>query len=337
MRKFALLCCLPLFACATTESVPVPPPAPAGAGASHPVRALHQVKRVKVADGVELEVLDFGGQGPALVFLSGLGDTGHVFDDFAPELTAKHRVYSVTRRGFGSSSWPEGGYDTETLGADVVRVLDGLGIAKASLAGHSIAGLEITWLATHHPDRVEKVIYLDVKTDGDLVAEMLKVMPPPPPREPDPADLASRAAVAAAISRGVGGPWPEHEIDETVEFDPKTGRYLRDRGRPDAAMDARRGMAKVDYAAVRAPVLFIYVDHPPPPRAEEWRDFAVATPTQQDKLRAMLIRMRERYAEVESWAKLPNWRHVKLEHGDHYVWITNRDEVLREMKGFLER
>jgi len=56
----------------------------------------------------------------------------------------------------------------------------------------------------------------------------------PVPREPNPADLASRATVAAAFARGVGGPLPEHEIDELVEFDPKTGRYLRDRQRPDA-------------------------------------------------------------------------------------------------------
>lgn len=340
MRKIFLLCLFPLLACATAEPVPVWAPAPpsaAGSSASHPVDSLHLVKRVKVAEGVELEVLDFGGQGPALVFLAGLGNTGHVFDALAPAFTAGHHVYAVTRRGFGSSSWPEQGYDTTTLGADVVRVLDGLGLAKASLAGHSIAGLEITWVATHHPDRVEKVVYLDAKTDGDLAAEYLKVLPPPPPREPDPADLVSRAAVAAAIARGVGGPFPAHEIDETIEFAPKTGRYLRDREKPDVQMTARRGMSKVDFAAVRAPVLFLYVDDPPPPRAEELREFSHLSPAQQDTLRAMVVRLHERMVEMASLAKSPNWRRVKLEHAEHYVWITNRDEVLREMKEFLGR
>jgi pimeloyl-ACP methyl ester carboxylesterase len=215
---------LPLFACATTKSAP--DAAPAGAS------ALHQVKRVKVAEDVELEFLDFGGPGPALVFLSGRGNTGHVFDTFAPEFTTAYHVYSVTRRGYGSSSWPEQGYDTATLAADVVRVLDSQGIAKAVFVGHSRAGEEITWLATHHPDRVEKVVFLDIQTKGYLVAELAKDLPMPTPREPDPADLASRATVAARIARSVGGPLPEHEIDEIVEFDPKTGRFLRDRQRP---------------------------------------------------------------------------------------------------------
>ena len=331
MRRLFLLCGFLLVACATKKPVPVS----ASVGSSPAAAPLHQVKRVKVAEGVELEVLDFGGQGPALVFLAGLGQTGHVFDTFAPEFVANHHVYAVTRRGFGSSSWPEGGYDTATLGADVVRVLDGLGIAKASLAGHSIAGLEMTWVATHHPDRAEKMLYLDVKIDGDLVVELYKVLPWPSPREPDPADLASRTAVAAAMARGVGGPFPEHEIDETIEFDRKTGRYLRDRVRPDAELSARKGMAAVDYAAVRVPVLFLYADDPPPARAEDLREFAGATPALQDKLRTMVVRKNERYTERESWAKLPNWKQVKLEKAEHYVWITNREEVLREMKGFL--
>ncbi|OJH37324.1 alpha/beta fold hydrolase [Cystobacter ferrugineus] len=87
-------------------------------------------------------MLDFGGQGPALVFLSGLGNTGHVFDTLAPEFIASHHVYALTRRGFGASSWSDTGYDTATLGLDVVHALDGLGIQKAVLAGHSMAGDE---------------------------------------------------------------------------------------------------------------------------------------------------------------------------------------------------
>jgi pimeloyl-ACP methyl ester carboxylesterase len=182
--------------------------------------------------------------------LTGRGNTAHVFDDFAPEFIRAYHVYAVTRRGYGSSSWPEQGYDTNTLGTDVLRVLDSQGIAKAVLAGHALVGGEITWLATHHPERVEKVVFLDIQTKADLAAELYNVLPLPTPSEPDPALLASRATVAAALARGLGGPLPEHEIDETLEFDPKTGRCLRDRQRPDADAQLAKSALKVDFAAI---------------------------------------------------------------------------------------
>ncbi|WP_224360429.1 non-ribosomal peptide synthetase/type I polyketide synthase [Hyalangium versicolor] len=294
--------------------------------------ALHQVKRVKVAEGVELEVLDFGGQGPALVFMTGRGNTAHVFDTFAPEFTSAYHVYSVTRRGYGSSSWPEQGYDTATLGTDIVRVLDSQGIAKAVFVGHSRAGEEITWVATHHPDRVAKVVFLDIQINGDLVAELRKDLSEPTPLEPSSADLVSRATVAAALARSIGGPLPEHEIDEMVDFDPKTGRFLRNRKRPDADAQVSKSASQVDFAAIRTPVLFIHTGDRVPERAEDYNGFAQMPPPQQEKLRTVHPRMIQREAEIQS---LPNWRLVQLERADHYIWITNRDDVLREMKAFF--
>ena len=293
---------------------------------------MHQVKRVKVADGVELELLDFGGQGPALLFAAGGGDTGHVFDDFAPEFTRAFHVYSVTRRGYGSSSWPDHGYDTATRATDLVRVLDSQGIAKVVLAGHSRAGEELAWVATHHPERVEKLVFLDISIKEDLIAELRKDLPMPTPRPPDPADLASRAAVAAMIARSVGGPFPAHEIDETIEFDPKTGRYLRDHQRPDATDRIFASATKVDYAAIQAPVLYLHTGELPPQRVEELRDFAQLTPLQQEKLRDINARTIQRIQETRH---LPGWKTVQLEHADHYIWITNGADVLREMKAFL--
>ena len=40
------------------------------------------------SDSVRLEVVDWGGQGPTLILLAGLGHTAHVFDGFAPRLTS---------------------------------------------------------------------------------------------------------------------------------------------------------------------------------------------------------------------------------------------------------
>ena len=43
----------------------------------------HKVSFVTVEPGVQLEVLDWGGTGQTLVLLTGMGDTAHVFDEFA--------------------------------------------------------------------------------------------------------------------------------------------------------------------------------------------------------------------------------------------------------------
>src|SRR5271154_6470736 len=66
----------------------------------------HTVQFLTVDDNVKLEVLDWGGSGRPLVLLAGLGNTAHVFDDFAPKLTSEYHVYGITRRGFGASSAP---------------------------------------------------------------------------------------------------------------------------------------------------------------------------------------------------------------------------------------
>ncbi|MFL5632857.1 MAG: alpha/beta fold hydrolase, partial [Gemmatimonadaceae bacterium] len=78
----------------------------------------HRVSFVKVASDVRLEVLDWGGTGPVMVFLAGFGGTSHVFDNFAPQFTNAYHVIGITRRGFGASSRPSDGYDSATLAHD---------------------------------------------------------------------------------------------------------------------------------------------------------------------------------------------------------------------------
>src|SRR5690242_18918858 len=121
----------------------------------------HQVQFVTVDDNVRLEVLDWGGTGQPLVLLAGLGNTAHVYDDFAPKLTANYHVYGITRRGFGASSVPAAGYDADRLGDDVLAVLDSLKLAHPVLAGHSYAGSELSSIGSRRPERVAGLVYFD--------------------------------------------------------------------------------------------------------------------------------------------------------------------------------
>src|SRR5579859_3719094 len=107
----------------------------------------HQVRFVTADKDLRLEVLDWGGSGKPIVLLAGLGNTAHVFDDFAPKLTSDHHVYGITRRGFGASEYSGSEYGADRLGDDVLAVLDALKIDKPVLAGHSLGGEELSSIA----------------------------------------------------------------------------------------------------------------------------------------------------------------------------------------------
>ena len=103
--------------------------------------------------------------GPQLILIHGLGDDPHVFGEIAPLLVDRFHVIAYSRRGTGSSD-VQGPYDTATSTEDLRGLMDALGILKASLAGSSAGGNEITSMAGRHPDRIERVVYLDAAYDG---------------------------------------------------------------------------------------------------------------------------------------------------------------------------
>src|SRR3977135_329175 len=104
----------------------------------------HQAAFIGIDSDVALEVLDWGGTGPPFILLAGLGNTAHVFDDFARHFTDRFRVLGVTRRGYGSSSRSESGYDVATLAHDIAVLCDQLHLDRVILVGHSIAGDQLT-------------------------------------------------------------------------------------------------------------------------------------------------------------------------------------------------
>ncbi len=121
----------------------------------------HHSKTISVDRDINLEVLDWGGTGRPLIFLAGLGNTAHIWDDFAPIFTSKYHVYAITRRGFGKSTHTGSGYSPERLGDDILAVMTQLHIERPVLIGHSIAGEELSSIGTRFPERVSALVYLD--------------------------------------------------------------------------------------------------------------------------------------------------------------------------------
>jgi pimeloyl-ACP methyl ester carboxylesterase len=118
-------------------------------------------------NGVQLHYLDLGGTGLPLIFLQSYHDDAHEWVEgqhkgFAPRFVQTHRVFAITRRGWGKSSDPGWGFDVPTNGEDVLGFMDALNLKKAVLVGRIPASLEMTWIAEHHPDRVAGLVYWDM-------------------------------------------------------------------------------------------------------------------------------------------------------------------------------
>ena len=116
---------------------------------------------VTVQRDVTLEVIDWGGSGRPVVLLAGRGQTAHSFMSFAPSLAAFYHVDSITRRGYGASSKPATGYLADRLADDVLAVIDSLHLTRPVVAGHSLAGQELSSLGSRHSDRIAGLVYLD--------------------------------------------------------------------------------------------------------------------------------------------------------------------------------
>jgi pimeloyl-ACP methyl ester carboxylesterase len=219
----------------------------------------HRAGRVQV-NGVGLHYLDWGGSGPALIFLAGIGSTAHIYDDLAPRFTDRFRVLSLTRRGTGESDRPATGYDTQTLTQDLLAFMDSLGIRRATLAGWSLGGSEITRAAIVAPERVAGLIYFDAAYDyagfGRTVARQDPVRTPPPTE----AELASFDAFRARYER-VEGVWsPAVEADVRVTYVQPDGSIRPDPMDVDleGAALGELGRSDPDWSRLRVPVLAFY-------------------------------------------------------------------------------
>jgi pimeloyl-ACP methyl ester carboxylesterase len=130
------------------------------------------------ANGIRLHYLDWGGLGPVLILIHGGLDNAHIFDDLAPAFSDHFRVIAYDLRGHGRSD-AKGPFDTTTRTEDLCCLMDSLGIAKAHLAGWSLAGNDITAMAGTHPERVDSIVYLEGAYDwgGPALADAFNSLP----------------------------------------------------------------------------------------------------------------------------------------------------------------
>jgi len=303
--------------------------------------AKHEVSSITVDEGVQLEVLDFGGSGTPIVLLPGLGATAHSFDELGPLLARKQRVFAITRRGSGYSSKPDFGFDTPRLAQDVLQVMDALKLEKVLLAGHSIAGEELTWLGGHHPQRFSGLVYLDAAYDRShdpstesKLYELGKRLPPEPPLPPEA--LRNYAAMSRVLAERGHVQLPEGELIAFRNVDkPFLAGTLTMNDRTLQASIA--ALEAPDYAALKIPALALYAIEDPDKPLPPWFD------AKDGELTATLAEM-HRINEAAQRRSIELFRQgvaqgevLELRNAAHYIMQSNQQQVLEAIESFSEK
>jgi non-heme chloroperoxidase len=298
----------------------------------------HITRFISVDKSVRLEVLDWGGSGRPIVLLAGGGNTAHIFDDFAPKLTEHYQVYGITRRGFGASGYSDTEHPADRLGDDVLAAMDALKLKRPILVGHSIAGAELSSVASRHPDRVAGLIYLDAaysyafdngKGASAMAAQALKAPQPPPP---DAANLASFSALANYYERIDGFRFPEAELRQQREATPDggVGKY---REVPGGAMLMSLLKHGGKYTDIPAPALVIFAN---PHSLGTWVEDSTDPSVRADAkaYSAALTPLTEKQEEAVQGGA-PRAHVITLPNANHHLFLSNEAEVLKEMRAFL--
>lgn len=120
-------------------------------------------------DGLHLSYLDTGGDEPPLLALHGhLNEARFVMQGAVPS-QIPYRTIALDQRGHGQSDHAHS-YRINDYVDDAVALLDHLKIESATVLGHSLGGVVAYTLAARAPDRVEKLVIVDIGAvvDDDL-------------------------------------------------------------------------------------------------------------------------------------------------------------------------
>jgi len=98
---------------------------------------------------------------PWLIFSNSLATNLHMWDQQAVDLKNSFRILRYDQRGHGQTEAPAGRYTFELLVADVIALMDALGVARAHWCGVSMGCATGMGLVQKHPGRFDRMVLCD--------------------------------------------------------------------------------------------------------------------------------------------------------------------------------
>jgi len=293
-------------------------------------QSTHEVKIITGSTNNELEILDWGGKGQAILFLTGLTNTAHVYDEFAPRFKDQFHVYAMSRRGYGRSEQTKYGYGIDTLANDILAVLKTLNIKKIILIGHSIAGDEITTFATNYPDRISHAIYLDAAYDHVNLPDAFPEFPKTTTK-----DSSSVQHFNLYLKRIRGFTFPEDEIKSQYVVDHQ-GKLIKNKTSWSIAGAIIEGIRLPNYKLMKCPALAIYGQRN---TAQEWfPSFPLMdSANQQIAIKDFMPAWKKYYDEeiTRFRSEIKDGRIMEIPAADHYTFLTHPAATEKIVRDFL--
>ena len=199
-------------------------------------------------DGREVNYCELG-EGPAILFVHGLGASWQSWLEQLPEFAASHRVVAMDLPGFGYSETPGEDISIEYYARWTAKFMDILGIeSAAAVVGNSMGGFVSAELAIKSPERVQRLVFVSAaifwqnrrraqplvqlaKLSDAVVARALV-------RATD--DIATRRRLRYAALASAGFRYPQYVSDELAH------EMVRSARRTDGFLPALEALAGYD-------------------------------------------------------------------------------------------
>ena len=121
------------------------------------------ISKYVTVNGVRLRYLDWGTRGlPPMVCLHGHTGQARIWDEFAEVMRDSYHVYAVDQRGHGESAHAMDGYARDRFVEDLAAFVDALELERFTLSGLSMGGWHSMLYTAEHPDRVERIVMVDI-------------------------------------------------------------------------------------------------------------------------------------------------------------------------------
>ncbi|MBT2186787.1 alpha/beta fold hydrolase [Sphingobium nicotianae] len=186
-----------------------------------PAPAYEPYRFASASDGLSLFARIYPGDGHPLLLMHGLTRNSADFEPLARHLAGRYRLIVPDQRGRGLSD-PDpdpSHYRPDIYSADMISLLDGLGIDRVGLIGTSMGGLMAMIMANMQPERIAAIILNDIGAALDP-AGLARIQGYVGPS----AAFGSWEAAAARCARINAGAFPDFGLEDWLAFAHRTCR-----------------------------------------------------------------------------------------------------------------